>query len=124
MAYLEPFGYRDIATKAPMTDDTIFAIASMTKPITCVALMTLVEQGKVALSDPLAKYLPEWKDVRVLGEAKDDKPGELATLPSTRRDHGPRPAHAYLGDRLRRGSSRPTLGWGKLMRRWACRIEL
>ena len=40
-----PFGYRDLASKTPMTEDTIFAIASMSKPITCVAVMTLVEAG-------------------------------------------------------------------------------
>src|SRR5262249_23732299 len=44
VAYFATFGYRDLASKAPMTDDAIFAIASMSKPITCVAFMTLVEQ--------------------------------------------------------------------------------
>src|SRR5271170_435394 len=43
VAYLTTFGYRDLENKTPMTEDTIFAIASMTKPITCVAVMTLVE---------------------------------------------------------------------------------
>ena len=67
-----------------MTEDTIFAIASMTKPITCVAVMTLVEQGKLGLDDPVAKYLPELKDLRVLGDAKDDTGTEVATVPAKR----------------------------------------
>ena len=79
-----PFGYRDLATKTPMTEDTIFAIASMTKPITCVAVMTLVEQGKLGLDDPVAKYLPELKDLRVLGDAKDDQGDTIATVPAKR----------------------------------------
>ena len=67
-----------------MTEDTIFAIASMTKPITCVAVMMLVEQGKLGLDDPVAKYLPELKDLRVLGDAKDDTATDVATVPAKR----------------------------------------
>ena len=78
------FGYRDLAAKAPMTEDTIFAVASMTKPITCVAVMTLVEQGKLGLDDPVAKYIPELKGLRVLGDARDDAETELATVPVKR----------------------------------------
>jgi CubicO group peptidase (beta-lactamase class C family) len=84
VAYVESIGYRDLASKTPMTDDTIFAIASMTKPITCVALMTLVEEGKLGLDDPVGKYLPALKEMRVLGDAKDDTGGEIATVPANR----------------------------------------
>ena len=84
VAYTTTVGYRDLATKTPMTEDTIFAIASMTKPITCVAVMTLVEVGKLKLDDPVAKYLPELKDLRVLGEAKDDTESAIATVPAKR----------------------------------------
>jgi CubicO group peptidase (beta-lactamase class C family) len=84
VVFVDAFGERDRATKAPMLEDSIFAIASMTKPITCVAAMTLVEQGKLALDDPVSKYLPELKDLRVLGDAKDDTPGTLATVPLMR----------------------------------------
>lgn len=80
VADVTTFGYRDRATKTPITDDTIFAIASMTKPITCVAVMTLVEQGQLGLDDPVAKYLLELKDLRVLGDAGD----EIATVPTRR----------------------------------------
>jgi CubicO group peptidase (beta-lactamase class C family) len=84
VAYVTSFGYRDLASKTPMTDDTIFAIASMTKPITCVAVMTLVEQSKLGLDDPVAKYLPELEHLRVLGDAKDDTATELAMVPAKR----------------------------------------
>jgi len=53
-------GKRNVARDVPMSPDTIFRIASMTKPITSVAIMMLAEQGKLALDDPLAKYLPEF----------------------------------------------------------------
>ncbi len=84
VAYLRTFGYRDLASKAPMTDDTIFAIASMTKPITCTAVMTLVEEGKLGLDDPVSKFIPELKEMRVLGHPKDDTPTEAATVPAKR----------------------------------------
>jgi CubicO group peptidase (beta-lactamase class C family) len=84
VAYQEVFGYRELETKTPMTADTIFAIMSMTKPVTCVGVMTLVEQGKLGLDDPVDTYLPELKTMRVLGDAKDDKGDELATVPTKR----------------------------------------
>ena len=84
VASVTSIGYRDLASKAPMTEDTIFAIASMTKPITCVAVMILVEQGKIALDDPVGKYLPALKEMRVLGQAKDDTESTIATVPSKR----------------------------------------
>jgi CubicO group peptidase (beta-lactamase class C family) len=84
VAAVATFGYRDLAAKTPMTEDTIFAIASMTKPVTCVAVMTLVERGKVGLDDPVARYLPELKDLRVLGDACDDRGTGLATVPAKR----------------------------------------
>jgi len=84
VVFVDAFGERDRASHAPMREDTIFAIASMTKPVTCVAAMTLVEQGKLGLDDPVTKYLPELKELRVLGPAKDDTPETLATVPLTR----------------------------------------
>lgn len=59
-------GHRDVQAKLPMQRDTIFRIASMTKPVTVAAAMSLVEEGKLALSDPVARWLPELADVRVL----------------------------------------------------------
>jgi CubicO group peptidase (beta-lactamase class C family) len=84
VVFVDAFGERDRATKAPMLEDSIFAIASMSKPITCVAAMTLVEQGKLGLDDPVSKYLPELKEMRVLGDPKDDTPDSTATVPSDR----------------------------------------
>lgn len=61
------FGYQDIEAGKPMEFDTIFRIYSMTKPITSVALMMLFEQGLVRLADPVSRFIPEFKDIKVLG---------------------------------------------------------
>jgi CubicO group peptidase (beta-lactamase class C family) len=58
-------GFADLERKAPVKDDTIFRIYSMTKPITSVAFMMLVEEGRVALDEPVHKYIPEWKNLGV-----------------------------------------------------------
>jgi len=58
-------GYADLERKKPMQEDTIFRIYSMTKPITSVAFMMLVEEGLVALDEPVHKYIPQWQDLRV-----------------------------------------------------------
>jgi CubicO group peptidase (beta-lactamase class C family) len=63
--YHEFFGVRDIATKQPMTDDTIFRLFSLSKPITSVVAMMLVDEGKIKLDDPVAKYIPAFADVKV-----------------------------------------------------------
>ena len=59
---IETVGYADIAAKKPMRADSLFWIASMSKPITATALMILVDEGKVNVEDPVQKYLPEFKD--------------------------------------------------------------
>ncbi len=58
-------GFADVERKVPAKDDTIFRIYSMTKPITSVAFMMLVEEGRVALDEPVHKYIPEWKNLAV-----------------------------------------------------------
>jgi CubicO group peptidase (beta-lactamase class C family) len=58
-------GLADLERKAPVRDDTIFRIYSMTKPITSVAFMMLLEEGRVALDEPVHKYIPEWKNLGV-----------------------------------------------------------
>jgi CubicO group peptidase (beta-lactamase class C family) len=68
---LENFGVRDIESKAPMTADTIFRLYSMSKPITSVAAMLLVDDGVLSLSDPLSKYIPAFADARVAVETHD-----------------------------------------------------
>jgi CubicO group peptidase (beta-lactamase class C family) len=68
--YHEFFGVRDTVTKAPMTDDTIFRLFSMSKPITSVVAMQLIEEGKLKLDDPVAKYIPSFANVKVGVENK------------------------------------------------------
>ena len=63
--YFEKFGVRDVATGLPMTDDTIFTVYSMSKPVTSVAAMMLVDEGKLKLDDPLEKYIPAFASARV-----------------------------------------------------------
>ena len=58
----EAVGYRDLESKTPMTVDTIFDIRSMTKPVTAIGIMILMEEGKLALNDPVELYLPEFKN--------------------------------------------------------------
>jgi CubicO group peptidase (beta-lactamase class C family) len=76
VVYFEQVGLLDKESKKSMADDTIFRIYSMTKPIICVALMTLYEQGRFELADPVAKFIPAFADLKVLecyekGEAKE-----------------------------------------------------
>jgi len=71
-AYFKSFGVRDPGTKEPMSPETIFRIYSMSKPITTVAAMMLVEEGKLQLDDPLSKYIPAFADVKVGVERKGE----------------------------------------------------
>ncbi len=81
-AYFGAFGQADREARRPMARDTLVQIYSMTKPITGVALMTLYDQGKFQLEDPLAKYLPEFADVRVY--AGTDVKGKQILVPPRR----------------------------------------
>ena len=58
--HLESIGFADVAAKRPMTPDALFWIASMTKPVTGVAVLMLQDEGKLSVADPVAKYLPEF----------------------------------------------------------------
>lgn len=64
-------GFQDVATKTPMRTDTLFRIASMTKPVTSVAVMMLYEEGKLLLTDPVSKFIPAFKGSRVLEGAAE-----------------------------------------------------
>ena len=81
--YENAFGVADVATGRPLAKDAMFRIASMTKPITSLALMQLVEQGKISLDDPAEKYLPELKDPKVI-ESFDAKTGDYKLRPAAR----------------------------------------
>ena len=65
-------GYRDVARSAPMRPDAIFQIYSMTKPITSVAALLLMEDGRLTLEDPVSRFLPEFASMQVLEGATDD----------------------------------------------------
>jgi CubicO group peptidase (beta-lactamase class C family) len=70
--YLESFGLRSVATRLPMTPDTIFRIYSMSKAVTSVAAMMLVEDGKLSLDDPVSKYIPAFADAKVGVDLSDE----------------------------------------------------
>jgi len=72
VVYHKSFGYSDVDSKTPMRNDNIFRIASMSKAITSVAVMRLYEKGKFLLNDPVAKYIPEFSDPKVVSEIDDD----------------------------------------------------
>jgi CubicO group peptidase (beta-lactamase class C family) len=80
IAYFESYGARDPVKGTPMTNDTIFRIYSMTKPIVTVAAMMLLEQGRFLLGDPISKYLPELADLKV-AVARGD---EIDLVPAAR----------------------------------------
>jgi CubicO group peptidase (beta-lactamase class C family) len=71
LAYFRSFGLMDREREKPVTDDTIWRIFSMTKPFTGVALMSLYEHGQFQLSDPVARFIPEWSDLQVRERADD-----------------------------------------------------
>jgi CubicO group peptidase (beta-lactamase class C family) len=68
LAWLQAVGVQDLRTGAPMDERSLFRIYSMTKPVTAVAVMMLHEEGRFALEDPVARYLPEFEQVRVMAE--------------------------------------------------------
>ena len=86
VAYLRAVGFRDRAKSIPLQSDAIFWIASMTKPVTSVAAMMLVEEGKLDLAAPVHQYLPELRDMMVAVETKDPVTGktDLAREPQKR----------------------------------------
>src|SRR4051794_1386796 len=65
VGYFRSFGEMDRERAKPVADDTIWRIYSMTKPITGVALMTLYERGHFQLGDPVHRFIPEWRDLKV-----------------------------------------------------------
>ncbi len=74
VAYAEAVGQRDIEAGKPMTEDTIFRIASMTKPITSVAALMLYEENRFQLNDPIARFLPELGNMQVMVGGTADAP--------------------------------------------------
>jgi CubicO group peptidase (beta-lactamase class C family) len=85
LAFFGTFGQRDMEANAPMAPDAIFRIYSMSKPITGVALMILYEEGKFRLSDPVAKYIPEFANLQVASGPRGTRV-EKASHPITIRE--------------------------------------
>jgi CubicO group peptidase (beta-lactamase class C family) len=85
---LRALGHQDLEGKQPMRPDTIFRIASMSKPVTSVAVMILLEEGRLRLDDPLSKFIPEFKGAQVAVPGKEGEESKLvkATREITLRD--------------------------------------
>ena len=79
IVHFEAFGSMDVERKKDMRPDTIFRMYSMTKPITGAAVMILVQEGKIAVSDPLSKYIPEFAQMKVLVQNEE---GASSTVPA------------------------------------------
>jgi CubicO group peptidase (beta-lactamase class C family) len=86
IAYYDAIGYQDREKKIPMKRDSIFRVASMTKPFTSLAIMMLVEEGKIQIGYPVSRYLPEFKDLKVGMEKTDtaNNRKELVFVPAER----------------------------------------
>ena len=85
VVHFDAYGVKDLESKAPVTKDTIFRIASMTKPIVGVAMMMLWEEGKWSLDDPVSKHIPEFAGLKVAtpnGEVAQAKPMTMRQLMS------------------------------------------
>ncbi len=81
VVHFETYGSMDREAKKPMQADTIFRMYSMTKPVTGTAIMILYEEGKIALSDPISKYLPEFANMKVHKGMQD---GKVVTRPANK----------------------------------------
>jgi CubicO group peptidase (beta-lactamase class C family) len=77
---LSAVGYQDVESKAPMRTDTIFQVMSLTKAVTAASIMTLVDDGKIALIDPVEKYVPEFKGQLLKDNRKPTHPIQIAEL--------------------------------------------
>ena len=74
LAYFETIGWADIEKRKPTQTDTLYRLHSMTKPLFAVATMTLVEEGRLGIQEPISKYIPEFADVKVLAGGTADAP--------------------------------------------------
>ncbi len=86
IAYFQSFGMQNKEKGLPMGKDSLFRIYSMTKSITAVGVAMLLEEGKILLTDPVSKYIPSFKDVKVAQITKDNKGNEVVTLVEPRNE--------------------------------------
>ena len=86
VAHFEARGLMNVEANAPMRKDAIFPIASMTKPVTGVAILMLVEEGKIRLADPVSRFVPEFKETKVAiqGSGSRGEEGDIYTVPAKR----------------------------------------
>src|SRR5580700_1113997 len=82
IVHFEAHGLMDIESKRPMEKDAIFRIASMSKPITGVAVMMMLEEGKLRLNEPVSRFLPEFKNSKVALPRGDS--GDFYLVPADR----------------------------------------
>ena len=87
VVYLTARGVMDLETKQPVTPATMFRVASMTKPVTSVAIMMMIEEGKIRLNDPVSRYIPEFQELKV-AVAAPAAPARLRQLLLLRRGRG------------------------------------
>jgi CubicO group peptidase (beta-lactamase class C family) len=92
IAHFEAHGMQDIAAKKPMPKNGIFRLASMSKPITGVAIMILVEEGKIRLNDPVSRFIPEFKALNKVAVAR---PGATGAAPPAGARGGPNTPPAF-----------------------------
>lgn len=82
--HLKAYGYMDVENKTPMNTDVIIPVASMTKIITSIGILQLVEKGKLNLDDPIEKYIPEFRDMKVLITPESHQTEKLVSPPTIR----------------------------------------
>src|SRR3970040_1573208 len=88
IAHLEAHGMMDIASDKTMTEDAIFRIASMSKPVGAVAILMLIEEGKVRLDDPVSRFIPSYENMQVgVAQPRRGVGGGWGAPPAARRGH-------------------------------------
>jgi len=120
IAHFEAQGVMDVDTKKPMAKDNLFRLASMSKPITGVAIMMLVEEGKVRLTDPVSRFIPEFATLNKVAVPRPGPPGAPAGPPAQGRQGGGAPAYDVvsvnrpitIADLLKHGSGLVSGGLG------------
>ncbi len=104
VAHVSVQGVMDLESRRPMRDDTLFRIASMTKPIVGVGVMLMVEESKLRLDDPVSRYVPEFRNLRVAVRAargRQRRGAGLRQRAAAARGHDQGSADARLGARQR-----------------------
>ena len=105
IAHLEAQGFADIESRTPMSTDNIFRLASMSKPITAVAVMMLVEEGEIRLSDPVSRFIPELSELTKVAVPRPNGPEDTYDLVTAARA-------ITVGDLLKHGSGLVSGGLG------------